>query len=291
MGKNFASALQEISLTDKKVLEAKWLSRKELLEAYSESEAEELVDCGYIVTRPHPANPRRMQFRKVTEGERRVVDKKQNFVLSSSHQVEGDVLQRMHTCLKDANPDGKVLRKHTQLYDMMGLAAPVSVSGSDEEEPTQKKLKLTKVRKVGKARESQARGSQDPAPPEEEPQPQPEAKFKWEEQSVCALQPSQYQAKARKLILLLGQKEMMLTEVSTLLKSSTYGTPNKVEEVETLQATLASSLQSLKTAISKSSASDDIKQLLLQGVAVMKTVDGKVKEVRAVLKAEAPKAA
>ena len=45
----------------KSVEEAReWISKKQLLDLYSESEAEELVDIGSIEVRKHPDNPRQL---------------------------------------------------------------------------------------------------------------------------------------------------------------------------------------------------------------------------------------
>ncbi|CAE8618724.1 unnamed protein product [Polarella glacialis] len=44
--------------------EARWISKKELMDEYDESEAEELIENGFIQWRKHPANPQTLQFKR-----------------------------------------------------------------------------------------------------------------------------------------------------------------------------------------------------------------------------------
>ena len=93
-GRQFCTAVQEMILKDSRIVDSTWMSKKELLDCYDESEAEELVESGYIVVRKHPRNPRRSQFKKLTERERVEMTKGQSFMLNDTHKVEGDQFMR-----------------------------------------------------------------------------------------------------------------------------------------------------------------------------------------------------
>jgi len=43
-----------------------WVSKKQILDEFSESEAEEMIHNGALEYRKNPLNPKRLQFRRVT---------------------------------------------------------------------------------------------------------------------------------------------------------------------------------------------------------------------------------
>ena len=75
---NFLLKYKTVSKLKKETTSSSWVSRKELLSKFDESEAEELVEKGAIKMRKHPDNSKRFQYRVVTETsatERSVDDK------------------------------------------------------------------------------------------------------------------------------------------------------------------------------------------------------------------------
>ena len=57
-GPQFANTINSTAFNRSLEEEREWISRKQLLDIYSESEAEDLVNSGAIAVRPHPDNPR-----------------------------------------------------------------------------------------------------------------------------------------------------------------------------------------------------------------------------------------
>jgi hypothetical protein len=62
-GKFFVEQTQKLTFGKNYSKEATWMSRKQLLDVYDESEAEEMLENGSLTYRTHPKNPKRIQFR------------------------------------------------------------------------------------------------------------------------------------------------------------------------------------------------------------------------------------
>ena len=62
-GKFFVEQTQNLAFGKNYSKEATWMSRKQLLDVYDESEAEEMLENGSLTYRTHPNNPKRIQFR------------------------------------------------------------------------------------------------------------------------------------------------------------------------------------------------------------------------------------
>jgi hypothetical protein len=349
-GSSFATALQELSLTDTIWQNATWMSRKELLGCYSESEAEELVEngsietrsaivstkhvqhiclnklgryivswfvfysflcqhvyvciclhygmaaanslacmvCGFVCVcicvhsgttvanplahrlawtvccacrvdtqRPHPTNPNRNQFRKVTEGDTKKAKRSQTFGASTTQEVNSAQVLRMHGTMVRRDMNGKDLQKRA-LNEIMDLPRDEE---SGDEEGDKKKPKVT-IKK------------------------EKQEKFSWDEQSICCLPPCDVEAMATKMHGLLIQKIHALKDSAVKLKQSVYGTTKKIKEINMCVESVEDVNARIASAIKKSTAAPRVKSLLIEAAKKMKAAGVLIKECKAALRAD-----
>ena len=195
----------------------------------------------------------------------------------------------MASHLNKLEPDPKLLRKKHQLCDMMKLEGDLGDSETDSEEmPLSGKSKAkgkpkSKSKLFGSGSGGQGSGTPQTDPPGKD-------KFSWEKDSISILEPSQCEGKAKKLIQILSVKELALKDSYKYLKSSAYGTPKKLHDLQAISKKVEEITGQIKSAIDKSLPVPKMKQLLITGCACMKDADAQVKKVKAVLKAESTKA-
>ena len=89
-GKPFVDLTMSVTRTDLHEKTSAWVSRKRLLEEYSESEADELVRCGSILTRQHSDNPRRLQFKLVQNVEKKQQEAREERLKAGAKQELSD---------------------------------------------------------------------------------------------------------------------------------------------------------------------------------------------------------
>ena len=75
-----------------------WMTRKELLDVYDESEAEEMLESGAIDVRQNPKNANRLQFRVEKEKSETGWDFNQSLSLDGKSELSGQ--QHANACLK-----------------------------------------------------------------------------------------------------------------------------------------------------------------------------------------------
>ena len=144
LGQFFHSQVTDIITNHCFEQKVSWISKKQLLEVYDESEAEELIEAGHLQWRKHPANPKRLQFRKVKETETKQLQTNQKLSIHGTEKFEGDKYQG---CVKNLEQHAMVKDGGKQAFkDMKGGKVKLSSllqgaggEGSDDEEDESKK--------------------------------------------------------------------------------------------------------------------------------------------------------
>ena len=109
LGTFFKSQVSEITSKQGIHKEKEWISRKQLLDMFDESEAEEQIELGILQWRDHPQNPDRMQFRKVRTVETEALEAAKKVGVTGSEQIEGQNFQALNRQLDNMKVDHKAL--------------------------------------------------------------------------------------------------------------------------------------------------------------------------------------
>jgi hypothetical protein len=99
----FLKLTMSVTRTDLHEKTSMWVSRTRLLEEYSESEAEELVRCGSIQTRPHPDNPSRLQFKFVQNAEKQQTAREERVTTGAKQDLSDEGFDDMRHTLKNVD--------------------------------------------------------------------------------------------------------------------------------------------------------------------------------------------
>ena len=118
--------------------EEEWISRKQLLDLYEESEAEEMLETGALQYRKHPKNPKRMQFKFERAKKRHMIRSTEALALRSKQDLDKDRAALAGT--KMAAIQLKVATGN-QKMDKLGLRHLLREHDDEEENPEPPKKK------------------------------------------------------------------------------------------------------------------------------------------------------
>lgn len=146
-GKHFLSKVQDFIESSKISVETQWISRKQLLAEFDESEAEELVEQGVLAVRKHPDNPSRLQYRRKKEFEVESREKSRKFIVATNMETDRQKAAWAVSQLRKGS-----LRRKSEAFedesdddDELGLAVPKKgepKKKAEPKDPSKQKLKL-----------------------------------------------------------------------------------------------------------------------------------------------------
>jgi hypothetical protein len=143
LGSTFMNITQSYKMEQKRIVEEEWVSKKKILEEYDESEAEELLEIGALEKRTHPKNPRRLQFKRITEKESRVAKKEQSIASNSKAEATDGCATRFQKMVEHVDMK-KGVKKGADSWRLMsgGAAGATSADESSDDDrllPSMKK--------------------------------------------------------------------------------------------------------------------------------------------------------
>lgn len=291
-GDKFFSLTMNLVKSESIKEEEQWISRKALLDAMSESEAEEQVRCGSIKVRKNPKCPTRCQFLLTKTVKSKQLEKSSKLSLSGAAQLSEEDFKGASCSFQSLEMDEKLFKKGENLQLLLGNM----VESDDEGKPNSSKrsrapsFSILKGKPAIEGQAGQEEGEGDEGHEEKDVGTQSNRTGKGvaEKDMEGLTSATQGYQKCEKLAQVLESKSVQLRTLQEQMKKSLYGTPKVIGQLKDIIIEVATMKEVLLNLhIHQKASLQKTKERLIEGAKVLKLVEGSIKTNKSILSAEA----